>query len=652
MGVNVEEIQTVVRGELAELGDSPGNRREILRLINNIENELKVKTDNTYWSPKNAESEIHRLNEVLGESEITDLKSIIDAERRTILKQIEAESTEQEDLKKTLRSELSTGQAKIIDRHPGQDFVQRSVAVANHSKRNTIRDDFLNALDELRSQALISNFKPKDAKTTFQDGSHKEVRKYAKEFAWYLETKGWDQDDIKNVGKQFSKTDEPLHEFIVDVSTQSTHTYQVITFVESVSLTGESKSFDDDSWTIYPAGTLNVSQLPSAQALSKPQIEGFIEDYCSIKLTVSAYGVEGADKKAAERVAEFLDGCSFVTDGDLIEPQHRNRWPRILWNLKTGKEHSKISFSNHLPATLDPDHLDKVVDILSLASIGPGHGTGLQLSTTTAGAASAALQTDTQRNKQPLSQRLARGLHFYRRSTLPTPNIDTVINQIACLETLASQGKSRRNSIINRSMTLSGVHDAHEDEYIAAVKELYMLRNAALHSGFLGSSSWPRIEWAQNKTQTHLRHILSVIDWYVDMGSNGNIEDLTTRQNRFLDCRYQAIHWELEQDDISTGTNYQLQGQIFTSEKDHFADITGTIRVTDVPERSIKVVCDCQIENRSRPAISGRTRLRLHVNFDGVTWVLEKSNPWPLVTENQPTLEFNDFERIDGQSSQ
>ena len=55
------EVQEVVKAELNDLVDSPGDRRKILQRISAVENALGVHTETRYWASKPAERHIRRL---------------------------------------------------------------------------------------------------------------------------------------------------------------------------------------------------------------------------------------------------------------------------------------------------------------------------------------------------------------------------------------------------------------------------------------------------------------------------------------------------------------------------------------------------------------------------------------------------------------
>lgn len=636
------EVQEVVKVELSELVDSPGDRREILQQISAVENALGVHTETRYWASKPAEHHIHRLQEALSHSPLTGLRSVIDTERRALLNQINNESTECDSIKTDLNSILTADQQKVLGTPLAEDFVQRAAAAGDQTRRNRLRDEYVDKLNDLRQRLLSSPFDHTEASTMF-NGSRDDVREYAASFAWHLETRGWNREDIEEVGESFAETSDPLDDFIRTVSQQPQHTFRVLTFIESISLTGGAQSFPNGRWTLYPRDSLDPNHFPSTQMLTDPTVQHFIQNYTAIDFEVEAFGKREADKKAAERIAELLDASALrEPNKDLIEPRHRNRWPRVMWNTDTGTKHSQQSWSNHLSATFDPSGAVDVAELLTFAGTGPAYGTGVRLSSTTAGAAAAA-QAESGQSSTPLQRRFARGLHFYRRGMLPGSSIDTVINQIACLETLVSEGQSWRDTVISESLTLAGTHETRKEDTTTALRELYVLRNTALHSGYLAATSQPRIDWAQTKSGVHLHRILSNMASYLDDQQGSDLSALLAYQERYLACGYRALHWALSNDGVTLNTNYQLTGTLRKQDGTHFADTTGQLRVTDHPDRSILVTVDLTLSNRSRPMIDHATQLTLHSSFNGVQWELGPMDPWKLITGDDHTQHFFEF---------
>jgi hypothetical protein len=636
------EVQEVVKAELSDLVDSPGDRRKILQRISAVENALGVHTETRYWASKPAERHIHRLQEALSQSPLTGLRPVIDSERRALLNQISDESTERASIQTDLKSILTADQQKVLRTSLAEDFVQRAAAVGDQTKRNRLRDEYVDKLNDLRQRLLSSSFNHTKASTVF-NGSRDDVRKYAASFAWHLETRGWNREDIEEVGESFAKTSDPLDDFIRTVSQQQQHTFRVLTFIESISLTGGAQSFPNGRWTLYPRDSLNLNHFPSSRTLTDPTNQHFIQNYAAIDFEVKAFGKREADKKAAERIAELLDASALrEPNKDLIEPRHRNRWPRVVWDIDAGTEHSQLSLSNHLSATFDPSDIVDIAELLTLAGTGPAHGTGVQLSSTTAGAAAAA-QVGSGQSSTPLQRCFARGLHFYRRGMLPGPSIDTIIDQIACLETLVSEGRSWRDTIISKSLILAGTHETRKEDTTTALQELYVLRNTALHSGYLAATSQPRIDWAQTKSRVHLARILSNMASYLDDRQGSDLSALLAYQGRYLACRYRALHWALSNDGVTLDTDYQLTGALRKQDGTHFADTTGQLRVTDHPDQSILVTVNLTLSNRSRPMIDHATQLTLHGSFNGVQWELGPMNPWKFVTGNDHTQYFSEF---------
>lgn len=226
---------------------------------------------------------------------------------------------------------------------------------------------------------------------------------------------------------------------------------------------------------------------------------------------------------------------------------------------------------------------------------------------------------------------------------LPGPSIDTVIDQIACLETLVSEGRSWRNAVISKSLTLAGTHETRKEDTRTALQELYVLRNTALHSGYLAATSQPRIDWAQTKSRVHLAHILSNMASYLDDRQGSDLSTLLAYQERYLACRYRALHWTLSNDGVTLDTDYQLTGALRKQDGTHFADTIGQLRVTDHPDQSILVTVDLTLSNRSRPMIDHATQLTLHSSFNGVQWELGPMNPWKFITGDDHTQHFSEF---------
>ncbi|MGQ5518027.1 hypothetical protein [Halococcus saccharolyticus] len=573
----------------SELGHADG-RVELTQQIGNVEQSIKGR----YWRISHAVSALSELYQNLNSPQRS---SILDEK-----KELEQLSKREENQRARLRSKTENAiggkSSQIIHAQYTADFIRRAVARRNVQAREITSRHLSSVISDLNDNLYNSNFDPTQTSAIISSNNRQRVRDYAADFAWHLICKGWNQDDMDNLGRRMRNTSKNISDYVANLATQSRNRYRYLIFIPNIKLDPPKRRLlDNGNATLYPSDYLQIDNLYKNSQLSSQErdsISEILRENSCIGLSVTAYARREAAQIAINRTHEVLDVCSYVhQQSDLRLPEYTGPFKRIRWNLNSKSPPLReMSYKSNYPAILDETRATTADQVYQVAI-----------------------------TNGELPARLSRALRLFRRSNQSGPTVASVIDQVACLETLVSQGESNRNHVIDSAITLAGITEEDQHRITSNINILYDKRNAALHSGETKIDTPEVIERAQKSLQNILSAIIGRISEYIDHNPKSDMDSFLDYVDKEIKHRYKVVSWKLYRDTLVIDRNYRLEGEFVNDSGQRIADVQGSFRVEN-PDQHFVFECDYRLRNRSSNSVSSRERVWLNARVKGKDLVL------------------------------
>ena len=584
--IDDEEIIAIFREAFNQTTESD----DLINLIQVAEQSVA----GNYWRSKSAVTALERLDRNLDSSR----HGSIATEKNELQKLYEREKTQQKELYKKTESILAGDASRIINSEYSSNFIRRSVAKRNEQARCVTSSNILSALSQLRSGLRTSTFDLSRRHTVLSSQDVQSIREYAEELRLYLISKGWHRDDIERIPRRMSNKSQSLPEQISEFATRGENTYRYLFFISSVRIDSNNPVDLAKDTVIYPAGYLKPSDLHKIKQTTPydyGQICKLLYQNTSIAVTVTGYARSQATQRATEQLCEVLDSCSFGKPNSSLKlPQYIDQVDRIRWNidLDSGPLHGS-SQRSFRPAILSEDTERFVQEIHSL--------------TTESG---------------ELPERLLRSVRLFRYLNQTGPMTRSIVEQIACLESLISQGNSNQEYIVETAILLAEITDKDHPQVESYLELLYEKRNAILHSGDLAIKSPEEIERAQDTIRLSVLYpIIGRMVQFIQEGKGATMDSFQRHVDREVKRRLVSVSSKIYRDGLFPDNNFRLEGTFVNEKGDKITDGRGNLRVERHGQHFV-IICNCRLDSQLSNPISSQDSIWLNASVNGTDIVI------------------------------
>jgi hypothetical protein len=237
-----------------------------------------------------------------------------------------------------------------------------------------------------------------------------------------------------------------------------------------------------------------------------------------------------------------------------------------------------------------------------------------------------------------LAKRFDRAKHFHRKGNISDRNLDSVINYIACLETISSREYSNTTEIIENALMFGRIPSSNQDWAKELFETLYDIRNAALHSGQVLDIDESKLNGAKRVLSSMIYEMKVAIE----NGSSDFSEYYSYVDNR-IDQRLDELVTEVESNGLKFNQEYSFTGDVFQQDGTQSGSVDGD--VTFIKDgRYARAICELDEIEFADVTRSSSDILQLVAEIDGVEVEFEKISGSHLLSTNVEELTFGGFE--------
>jgi len=308
----------------------------------------------------------------------------------------------------------------------------------------------------------------------------------------------------------------------------------------------------DDLIDIYPYDDIDELDIRDYSGVPEEQpIEELFEEKTLISFPIEEFGTYGGRDRALERLSEILDVFSYShTLSQVREPHFQKKAKYFVWHDDGEPTYMPASISEHgRQATIFEWDIDRIFEKLVPAS----------------------------RHESPLSMKLKRGIHFYRKGNNSRRDIDTIIYYIACLETIVGVGHVYRDEAIEKGLLLGKVRESNMRVYREALQRIYRFRNEALHAGLRQVDTGGEVDVLRGILKTALREMAEAIN---EEGA-GSMPEFISYFRAKKQATYEKWLDRLDADGFEKNTAYPFTGTMYNSDGDVKGDVSGEIEFVE-----------------------------------------------------------------------
>jgi hypothetical protein len=336
------------------------NRETKLNQIEKIETEL----ENDFWKSADINSEMEGLYSELDSSN----RNLILTEKKAAEKLMSKEKKERSSLRKNIESQLPSSATGIMNSPPVDDLLTRVDRRLNGQKRDQLKGDILDALENIRSNVRSPNFDVSQSVTILNGNSKSKVRKYAAEFVWRLRESGWRQEDIEEVPDDLRNTNASLSSCLVHYAVREEDEYTGIVFIPGLRIGVSPRTILASKTTLYPEGELSANVVPHLSPMRtefKRELTYYLHHCNAVGFEVTAFTKDHADEKVIDRATDFISELSnFEPKRALSLPQFHSTFRRFVKKKNTRSMKLRTKFSHNTytlhEETAEPHCLVKV----------------------------------------------------------------------------------------------------------------------------------------------------------------------------------------------------------------------------------------------------------------------------------------------------
>ncbi|WP_117592802.1 HEPN domain-containing protein [Haloprofundus halophilus] len=538
--------------------DYPDISRLTTEQISQLENRLTT----MQWSSKQVLDDFEALYSDLSQQQRSHIKDV----RPPLIELRQRERNQRKNIRQALDASLDDSLNPIS--FTVNEFINVCLTQINHSTRVQLKDQLESALGELKQQMYRGSFDADTFRDPYQTGTKDTLEEEFLQLYEYLVQRGWHRRDLYNLNHTigyFYEDFDDVFSWIADFANQERAERTYVFFVSGLQVL-DPVYRDDFVYAIVPPGELEVDDLIDIYPYDdiddldlydrtspgdELTVAKMLEEKTLIAFPIHAFGTYDGRDRALERLSEILDLFSYSHTLSQVEEPHFNEKAKYLVWRDNGESHcAPSSVSEHgSTATIFEWDIDRIFDILVPAS----------------------------QHESPLSIKLKRGLHFFRKGNNSRRDIDTIIFYIACLETIVGVGHVYRDEAIEKGLLLGKVRDSDLETFREALQRIYELRNEALHAGLRQVDTRGEVDVMRGVLKTALQEIAEAIN-----------EDGVTSMSALLTyfrAKKQAAYegWidKLESDGFEVDTVYSFTGTMYNGEGALKGDVSGNIEFAE-----------------------------------------------------------------------
>ena len=532
--------------------------------------------------------------------------------RKDLVAQHETESEELTQIREHIQETVEEEVLSEISRTPA---IQRGVAKQHQSTRDTLAKRLLQAADTVREEIKLAECDFESLSDAVDENDKETVRAELESFAAHLRVKGWHSDDLDKLPSRMEKKDDEL-DFLEKVESRDKVQFRFQVFLPMLQVNMKQ---DLSEYTVFPAGNLTFDDLENSDIVRERHsdyvdIEGItdlLDSTTSITFTVSAFEQREAKAAAKDTVATFLDTCSVIHQTAYLEdPQFEDKFEYIVWR-SDNQSLPLLSWSRetHRKADLETEQLDILNEYLN---------------------------ADT--NDSLLAKRFMRAKHFHRKGNISDRNLDSVINYIACLETISSQEYSNTTEIIENSFVLGRIPASNQDRAKELFETLYHIRNTALHSGRVSNIDKSKLNGVKSILTTMINEMKEAIE-----NGSSDFSEYYSYVNHEIDQNFDDLSSQIESNGLRFNEEYSFTGEVFQEDGTCSGFVEGDVTFFQ-DGRYVRATCKLDVIEFADVTRSSDDILQLVAEIDGVEVEFDKMAGYQLLSTDVEELTFGGFE--------
>jgi hypothetical protein len=474
------------------------------------------------------------------------------------------------DQRKNIRQALSTALSGSLDpiSVTVNEFINVCLSQLNQDERQQVQEQMKDGLSDLRVGLYEDSFDADTFRRIYWDDGEDELEETFLELYQYLRQRGWHRRDLHDIGHRigiFHEDFDQLFEWIADLANRKRNERTYVFFVSGLQVLEEIHRDDyiyaiapsgelqvDDLVDIYPYDDINeldLHEMPGPE--NEPTIAEMLEEKTLIAFPIEAYGTYGGRDRALERLSEILDLFSYShSTSQVQEPHFRDKAKYLVWRDNGESRCTPASVTESgWEATLFEWDIHRIFEKLVPAS----------------------------QHDSPLSTKLARGLHFFRKGNNTRRDIDTIIYYIACLETITRVGRVYRDEVIEKGLLLGKVRESDMETFRKALQRIYEFRNEALHAGLRQVDTRGEVDLMRGILKTALEELAEAIN----EESVDSIPEFLSYFRAKKQATYEDWLAKIDGDGFEVDRAYAFTGTMYNVEDDVKGDVTGEVEFVE-----------------------------------------------------------------------
>lgn len=526
--------------------------------IDQLENQVTA----DQWSSKKVLDDFEALYSDLTKQQRRHIKDA----RQPLIELREKERDHQKDIRQALDTTLSSSIDPVSV--TVNEFINVCLSQLNKDDRRQVQEQLEESLDDLRQDLYVDSFDADTFRRLYRDGDEEELEAIFLNLYQYLRQRGWHRRDLQNLGNRIGLLYEDFDEIferIADLADQERAERTYVFFVSGLQVVEEVHR-DDYVYAIVPPGELQLNDLIDIYPYDdvdeldiheipgpddEPTVSEQLVEKTLIAFPIEAFATYGGRERALERLSEILDLFSYSHSiSQVQEPHFQKKAKYLVWHDNGESRCTPASVTESgWEATLFEWDIDRIFEKLVPAS----------------------------QHDSPLSTKLIRGLHFFRKGNNSRRDIDTIIYYIACLETITGIGRVYRDEVIEKGLLLGKVRKSDMETFSEAVERIYQFRNEALHAGLRQVDTRGEVDMMRGMLKRALEEMAEAIN---EEGVESMPEFLS-----YFQAKKQATYEEwldkIEQDGFEVDTAYSFTGTMYNAEDDVKGDVGGEIEFVE-----------------------------------------------------------------------
>jgi hypothetical protein len=534
--------------------DYPDSSDFTTEQIDQLENQVAA----DQWSSKRVLDGFETLYSDLTKQQRRNIKDV----RQPLIELRQKERDQRKDIRQALDTALSSSLDPVSV--TVNEFINVCLSQLNQDGRRQAQEQLEESLDDLRQDLYADSFDADTFRRLYRDGDKEGLEAAFLNLYQYMRQRDWHRRDLHDLGNRigllYEDFDE-IFEWIADLADQERTERTYVFFVSGLQILEEVHR-DDYVYAIVPPGELQLNDLINIYPYDdvdeldihempgpddEPTVSEQLEEKTLIAFPIEAFATYGGRERALERLSEILDLFSYSHSiSQVQEPHFQEKAKYLVWHDNGESRSTPASVTESgWEATLFEWDIDRIFEKLVPAS----------------------------HHDSPLSTKLTRGLHFFRKGNNSRRDIDTIIYYIACLETITGVGRVYRDEVIEKGLLLGKVRESDMETFREALERIYQFRNEALHAGLRQVDTRGEVDMMRGMLKRALEEMAEAIN---EEGVESMPEFLSYFRTK-KQATYEEWLDKIEEDGFEVDTAYSFTGTMYNAEDDVKGDVGGEI---------------------------------------------------------------------------